>query len=120
VTSIAGHEPTARGIAAAGIVGQAIAYSIVPVSIVDWETLPDISIVFLPIYTIAAIGFVGAVAGRRMPATVVTVGYFLLAFYVVLLGIELVNGDFVRYPRPADSNFLTRYFILPAFPFFVL
>ena len=120
MTSIAGHETTAKGIAAARAAGQAIAYSIVPLSVVQWSSLPAISIVFVPIYLVAAIGLVAAAGGLRMPATIVTVGYFLLACYVVLLGVEIVNGDFGRYPRPVDSNFLTVYFILPAFPFFAL
>lgn len=101
-------------------VGRAIAYLSVPATLVVWPTLESPVSVLIGVYLLAAIGFAAVVRGAKVPAIMIQAGYFALASYCVLLAIELLNGDLLRYPRPLDADFLLTYFVLLALPFLAI
>jgi len=100
--------------------GQAIAYLCVPATLIVGPSIESMVSVLIGIYLLAAIGFVAVVRGANVPAIVVQIGYFMLAWYCILFAIELINGDLVKYPRPINSDFLSTYFILLALPFLAM
>lgn len=101
-------------------VGQAVAYLCVPATLIVWPSLDSVVSVLIGVYLLAALGFVAVARGAVVPAIIVQAGYFTLAWYVILLAIELINGDLLRYPRPQNADFLLTYFILLALPFLAM
>ena len=102
-------------------VGSVIAYAGVPASTLT--TLPGVLTtvnVLTSFYLVAIFGVVGALRGARVQPGLVTLSYFLVAWYVVLLAIELIHGGPFHYPFTRGANFLTDYFPLVALPFFAI
>lgn len=100
--------------------GQAIAYLGVPLSLVAGQTIESIFGIVVCLYIVAGFGLVAVLRGAVAPRVVIEVGYVFLASYIVLAAVEVANGDLFRAPRPVAADFFGTYFVLLAFPFFVI
>jgi hypothetical protein len=109
-----------RGWAAVRVIGKALTYLTVPLSLTIGPHITSIVGMLIPLYLVAAIGFGAAIRGARIPPLIVNVGLALLAWYCILFAIEIANNDLARFPRPLHADFLTTYFVLLAFPFLTI
>lgn len=102
-------------------IGRIVAYLGIPASTLSAATgiLTTVN-VLTSFYVVAGLGVVAAIRGARPRPDLLAVSYFFLACYGILLAIELSHGGPFHYPLPRGANFLTDYFPLVAFPFFVL
>lgn len=102
------------------IVGQVLTYSTVPASIIGWEPFPSLHLILIPIYIVALFGLVAAFRGATFSPRVQTIAWLLGISYAALFLVEIINGDLLSGPKPADAHFFITYLVLLAFPFFVL
>lgn len=71
-------------------------------------------------YLIALLGVIACLRRAQFDRTLREIAYVFAGFYVVLFAIELSHGGPFHYPLPRGANYLTEYFPLLAFPFFVV
>lgn len=102
------------------LAGQAAAYASVPATIINWEGLPTVHLILIPIYFVALIGLFAAFRGATLSPRLASISLVLAAAYALMLLVEVINGDLSRFPVPGDAHFFLGNLILLAFPFFVL
>ena len=100
-------------------IGRAVAYLGVPASLATGSLLSSFTIL-TSLYCIALIGVIAVFRGIAVRGPLILASYFLVAWYSVLLLIELVHGEPFGYDHlPVTESFLLNFFVLLAFPFFV-
>lgn len=97
-----------------------MAYATVPASLIGWEPLPSLHLIFIPIYILAGFGLLAAFRGATFPPRLQLIAWVFAAAYAVLLLVEILNGGLFQSPIPADAHFWITYLIILAFPFFAL
>ena len=102
-------------------VGSVIAYAGVPASTLSPAAgiLTSVN-VLTSFYAVAIFGVIGVLRGARIPPGLVPLSYFLLAWYCVLLAIELIHGGPFHYFPARGPNYLAHYFPLLVLPFFAI
>ncbi len=100
-------------------IGRAVAYLGVPASLATGSLLSSFTIL-TSLYFIALIGVIAVFRGIVVRGPLFFASCFLVAWYSVLLLIELVHGEPFGYDHlPVTESFLLNFFVLLAFPFFV-
>jgi hypothetical protein len=101
--------------------GSVIAYAGIPLSTFSSASgLFNTWNVQTSFYLVTILGLIAALRGARFSSSLIALSYFLMAWYVVLLSIELFHGGPFHFRFPRGANFLTDYFPLVALPFFTI
>jgi hypothetical protein len=100
--------------------GRAIAYLGVPASLATGGMLSSFT-VLTSFYFTALVGVVAIFRGVAVRGVLSLASCFFVAWYSVLLLVEIVHGEPFDYEhQPLTTNFLLNFFVLLAAPFFVV